>query len=75
MIWLVLIVATAGTDITSIVNGSRGTLQTPSGDWFLHRHAVTPMNPGGSVACQMTSDLLVGKGGSDWVVDTPASLV
>ena len=74
MIQLVLIVATAGTDITSIVNGSRGTLQTPSSDWCLCRHATTLMKPGGGIACWMTSNLLVGKGGFDWIVDTPCSL-
>ena len=75
MIQLVLIIATAGADITSLINGSRGTLQTPFGDWPLCRHAVKPMKPGGSITHQTTSDLLVGKGGFGWMVATPCSLV
>ena len=70
-----LIIATAGTDITSIVNGSRGTLHTPSIDWSLYQHAVTLMKPGGGITHCTTSILLVGEGGSDWGVDTPGSSV
>ena len=72
---LVLIVATAGTDITSIINRSGGASHTPSIDWSLHRHAVTLMKPGGGITHQTTFVLLVGKGGSYWVVDTPGSSV
>ena len=75
MIWLVLIVATAGANITSIITRTRGTLQTPSSDWSLCRHTVTPKKPGGSVTCQTISDMLVGEGGFDWMVDTPCSLI
>ena len=75
MIQLVLSIATAGVDITYIINGSGGTLHTPSINWPLHRQTVTPMKPGDGITCQTTSILLVGEGGSDWVVDTPGSLV
>ena len=65
----------AGPDSTAILNGPGDTLQTSSGDWSLHRHAVTPVNPGGGVICQTTSNSLVGKGGSNWVADILDSLV
>ena len=70
-----LIIATAGTDITSIVDGPRGNLHTPSINWSLCRHTVTQRKPGGGIICWMTSTLLVGEGGSDWVVDTPGPSV
>ena len=73
--WLVLIVATLGTDTTAILNGSGGTLQTSSGDWSLCKHAVTPIKPSSGIACQTISNFLVGKGGSDWVANTLSSSV
>ena len=65
-LWLMLIVAIAGLNNTAILNGFGGTSQTSSGDWSLCKHVITPMKPGGGMACQTISDLLVGKGGPNW---------
>ena len=64
---LVLIVTKAGPNTTPIPSGPEDTLQTSSDNWSLHKHAVTPAKPVGSIVCQTTSDSLMGEGGSDWV--------
>ena len=46
-----------------------------SSDWSCNRHTVTPTKPGGSVAHQTTSNLLVGEGAFGWMDDTPCPLV
>ena len=74
IMWLVLIVTTAGPNITAILNGFGGTSQTSSGDWSLCKHTVTPMKPGSGIAHWTTSDSLVGEGGSYWMADTLNSL-
>ena len=68
-------VAIPGANITPIVNGSGSTLQTPSGDWSLLRHAIMPRKLGGGVACWMTSNSSVSEGGSYRVVITFCFLV
>ena len=59
-----------GADITPTINGSGGTLQTPSGDWCLLRHTITPRKLGGSITCQTTSKSCVCNGCSCRVVVT-----
>ena len=66
-------VTTVGPDSTAIPSESG--LETPSGSWSLHKHAVTPAKPSGCIALWTTPNSLVGEGGSDWVVNTLGSSV
>ena len=66
-------VATVGPVSTTILKVSGS--ETPSGSQFPQRHEVTQAKPGGHIAHGTSSNSLVGKGGSNWVVDTLGSSV
>ena len=62
-----------GPDSTAILNESG--LETSSGGWSLHKHAVTPAKPGGGIIHWAIPNSFVGERGSDWVVNTLSSSV
>ena len=64
-------VATVGTVSTAIPNASG--LETSSGGWSLHKHAVTLAKSGSSIPCWTIPNSLVGEGGLTGWLSHPIS--